>query len=200
MATGEKNHDLEAWTRSLHPNAEFQLRKPPVWPRFSNSNHHIYTVTDGPQYCNHLRPMPEGSVRWYAQRASSMCMCMSPWARWKMVHHSYLYVLSFSVMQAGVTCTSFSNYTAWKWQLEKKNHDLAPELAAYTLTRSFSYTSHQCGRDSPTPITIYVRYVGAGDCHGSLIRWSGCGLWSRSYVQWSKEAARWQGETFVAPG
>ena len=50
-------------------------------------------------------------------------------------------------MQAGVTCTSF-NYTAWKWQLEKENHDLAPELAAYTLTRSFSYASHQCGRDS----------------------------------------------------
>ena len=31
---------------------------------------------------------------------------------------------SVSVMQAGVTCTNFSNYTAWKWQLEKKNHDL----------------------------------------------------------------------------
>ena len=29
-------------TRSLHPNAEFQLLKPPVWPRFSNSNHCIY--------------------------------------------------------------------------------------------------------------------------------------------------------------
>ena len=25
-------------------------------------------------------------------------------------------------MQAGVTCTNFSTYTAWKWQLEKKNH------------------------------------------------------------------------------
>ena len=35
--------------------------------------------------------------------------------------------LSVSVMQAGVTCTSFSNYTAWKWQLEKTNtlHQLA---------------------------------------------------------------------------
>ena len=47
--------------------------------------------------------------------------------------------------------TNFSNYTAWKWQPEKKNHNLAPELAAYTLTRSFSYASHQCGRDSLTP-------------------------------------------------
>ena len=28
---------------------------------------------------------------------------------------------SVSVMQAGVTGTSLSNYTAWKWQLEKKN-------------------------------------------------------------------------------
>ena len=41
-----------------------------------------------------------------------MCMCMSPRARWKMVHRSNLYMLSGSVMQAGVTCTSFSNYTA----------------------------------------------------------------------------------------
>ena len=57
-------------------------------------------------------------------------------------------------------CTSFSNYTAWKWQLEKKNHDLAPELAAYTLTRSFSYASHQCGHDSLTPnCHIYTRQV-----------------------------------------
>ena len=53
--------------------------------------------------------------------------------------------------------TSFSNYTAWKWQLEKKNHDLAPEIAANTLMQSFSYASHQCGRDSPTPITVYIR-------------------------------------------
>ena len=53
-----------------------------------------------------------GSVRWYARRASSMCTCMCPRARWKMVHRSYLYMLSLSVMQAGVTCTSFSNYTA----------------------------------------------------------------------------------------
>ena len=37
-----------------------------------------YTVTGGSQYCGHFRPVPEGSVRWYAQRASSMCMCMSP--------------------------------------------------------------------------------------------------------------------------
>ena len=41
-----------------------------------------------------------------------------------------------------VTCTSFSNYTAWKWQLEKKNQDLAPEFTAYALTRSFSYANH----------------------------------------------------------
>ena len=47
-----------------------------------------------------------------------------------------------SVMQAGVTCT--------------RNHDLAPELATYVLTQSFSYASHQCGQDSPSPITIYI--------------------------------------------
>ena len=33
----------------------------------------------------------------------------------------------------------------------KKNHNLAPELAAYTLTQSFSYASHQCGHDCLTP-------------------------------------------------
>ena len=80
------------------PNTEFQLRKLPVWPQFSNSNHWKYTVTGGPQYCDHLRPAPEESVRWYAQRASGMCMCMSPRARWKMVHCSYLYVLSVTVV------------------------------------------------------------------------------------------------------
>ena len=59
-------------------------------------------------------------------------------------------------MQAGVICTSFSNYTARKWQLEKKKHDLAPELAAYTLTRSFSYASHQCGRDILVNIRVQM--------------------------------------------
>ena len=43
MATGEEEPRPGAWTRSLYPNTEFQLRKPPVWPRFANSNHHIYT-------------------------------------------------------------------------------------------------------------------------------------------------------------
>ena len=109
MATREKEPRPGAWTCSLRPNAEFQLRKPPVWSRFSISNRRTYTVTGRPQYCNHLRPTLEGSVRWYAQQAASMCMCMSLRARWKMVHRSYLYVLSVSVMQAGVTCTSFSN-------------------------------------------------------------------------------------------
>ena len=42
----------------------------------------------------------------------------------------------------------FANYTAWKQRLEKKNHDLVPELAAYYLTRTFSQPSHQCGHNS----------------------------------------------------
>ena len=29
---------------------------------------------------------------------------------------------------------AFANYTAGKWRLEKKNHNLAFELAAYALT------------------------------------------------------------------
>ena len=112
----------------------------------------VCTVKGGPQYCDHLRPTPEGSVWWCAQRAASMCMCMSPRARWMIVHRSYLsMVLSLSVMQAGVTCTAFANYTVWKWKPEKKNHDLVPELVAYALMWSFSHTSHQCGRDSLSP-------------------------------------------------
>ena len=67
----------------------------------------------------------------------------------------YVYTVKWKKKQARI---SFSNYTAWRWQLEKKIHDLAPELAAYTLTRSFSYASHQCGRDSLTPnCHIYIR-------------------------------------------
>ena len=44
MATGEKEPQPGAWTRSLRPNAEFQLCKPPVWLQFSNSNRRIYTA------------------------------------------------------------------------------------------------------------------------------------------------------------
>ena len=73
-----------------------------------------------------------------------------------------------SVMQAGVTCTNVSNYIAWKWQLEKKNHDLAPELAAYTLTRSFSYASHQCGRHSLTPKCHIYTVAGGSQYYGHL--------------------------------
>ena len=41
--------------------------------------------------------------------------------------------------------------------LEKKNHDLAPpQLAAYTLTLSFSNASHQCGHDLLSPIAVYT--------------------------------------------
>ena len=69
-----------------------------------------------------------------------------------------------TVLWALYECTSFSNYTAWKWQLEKKNHYLAPELAAYTLTRSFSYASHQCGRDSLTPNCHIYTVTGLYEC------------------------------------
>ena len=81
VATGEKEPRPGAWTHSLRPNAGFQPCKPPMWPRFFVHNRHIYTVMGGLQCCDHLEPMPWGSVRWYAQRAASMCMCMSPRAR-----------------------------------------------------------------------------------------------------------------------
>ena len=160
-------------------------------------NCHIYTVAGGSQYYGHLRPTPEGSVRWYARRASSMCMCMSPRARWKMVHRSYLYMLSVSVMQAGVTCTNVSNYTAWKWQLEKKNHNLAPELTAYTLTRSFSYASHQCGRNSLTPNCHIYTVAGGLQYYGHLrptpegsVRWYA--RWASSMCMCMSPRARWK--------
>ena len=100
---------------------------------------------------------------------------MNTYALYTMQHSSHSYtltrsrfLLSVSVMQAGVTCTNFSNYTAWKWQLEKKNHDLAPELAAYTLTQSFSYASHQCGRDSLTPNCHIYTVAGGSQYYGHL--------------------------------
>ena len=43
-----------------------------------------------------------------------------------------------------------------KWQPEEKNHDLAPELAAYAVTQSFSHASYHCGHDSSPPIAIYT--------------------------------------------
>ena len=40
-------------------------------------------------------------------------------------------------------------------RLEKRNHDLVPELAAYAPTQRFSHTSHHCGHNSSPPIAIY---------------------------------------------
>ena len=99
----KKNHDLV-----------LKLAAYTLTQSFSHASHQfghdssspiaVYTVTGGLQYCDHLRPAPEGSVQWCARQATSMCMCMSPRARWMIVHRSYLsMVLSVSVMQAGVT-------------------------------------------------------------------------------------------------
>ena len=73
VATGEKSYDL------VPEFAAYALMR-----SFSHASHHyghdssppisVYTVTGGPQYCNHLGPMPERSVRWYAHWAASMCM------------------------------------------------------------------------------------------------------------------------------
>ena len=112
----KKNHDLAPELAAYTLTRSFSYASHQCGRDSLTPNCHIYTVAGGSQYYGHLRPTPEGSVRWYARGASTMCMCMSPRARWKMVHRSYLYMLSVSVMQAGVTCTNFSNYTAWKWQ------------------------------------------------------------------------------------
>ena len=108
----KKNHDLTPELTAYTLTRSFSYASHQRGCGSPTPNCHIYTVTGGSQYCGQLRPMPEGSVRWYAQWASSMCMCMSPRARWKMVHPTYLYMFLVIVMQAGVTCTSFSNYTA----------------------------------------------------------------------------------------
>ena len=99
---------------------------------------YVYTVMGGLQCCDHLESMPWGSVRWYAQQAASMCMCMSPWARggwWCTVPN--LYTLSVSVMQACLilthtcvvgTCScivvtvapSFSPFLVWSQMLWRR--------------------------------------------------------------------------------
>ena len=68
-----------------------------------------------------------------------MCMCMSPRARWKMVHRSYLYVLSVSVMQAGVTCTSFLST-----QLESVDYCIAMAMHSMYIDVCTSYTTLRC--------------------------------------------------------
>ena len=132
----KKNHDLVPELAAYTLTQSFSYASHQCGRDSLTPSCHIYTVAGGPQYYGHLRPTPEGSVRWYARRASSMCTCMSPRVRWKMVHRSYLYMLSVSVMQAGVTCTNISNYTALKWQLEKKNSFSPVATACITLTDS----------------------------------------------------------------
>ena len=45
----------------------------------------------------------------------------------------------------------------------KKNHDPAPELVAYTQTRSFSHVSHQSGHDSLSSIAVDI-VIGGPQC------------------------------------
>ena len=94
----KKNHDLAPELAAYTLTRSFSYASHQCGCDSLTPNCHIYTFAGGSQYYGHLRPTPEGSVRWYARRASSMCMCMSPRARWKMVHRSYLYMLSVSVM------------------------------------------------------------------------------------------------------
>ena len=72
--------------------------------------------------------------------------------------------VAVSVTQAGVTCTSSCELHSLKVATEKRNHNLAPELVAYTLRRSFSNASHQCGHDSLSPIAVYTVTGGPHYC------------------------------------
>ena len=105
----KKNHDLAPELAAYTLTRSFSYASHQCGHNSLTPNCHIYTAAGGSQYYGHLGPTPEGSVRWYAQRASSMCTCMSPRARWKMVHRSYCYMLSESVMQAGVTYASYTS-------------------------------------------------------------------------------------------
>ena len=40
----------------------------------------------------------------------------------------------------------------------RKKNDLASELVVYALMRSFNHASHQCGRDSLSPIAVYTEH------------------------------------------
>ena len=91
--------------------------------------------------------MHKWNARWLRMHAHTIQYST---VQYSAVQYSMWYASWCNLYQLFVTCT---NYTAWKWRPEKKNHDLAPELAAYTLTRSFSHTSHQCSHDS---IIVYA--------------------------------------------
>ena len=60
VATGEKEPRPGPRTRSLRPNTEFQLHKPPVWPRFSNSN---LPYRYGHRWVAILRPLKTCTLR-----------------------------------------------------------------------------------------------------------------------------------------
>ena len=72
--------------------------------------------------------------------------------------------VAVSVTQAGVTCISSCELHSLKVATEKNNHNLAPELVAYALRRSFSHASHQCGHDSLSLIAVYTVTGGAHYC------------------------------------
>ena len=71
----------------------------------------------------------EGTVLWAV--LTSVWFMWGAWKSQNTIHSYNSHPLSVSVMQAGVTCTSFCNYTAWKWQLEKKNSFATFKLCSY---------------------------------------------------------------------
>ena len=63
----------------------------------------------------------------------------------------------------------FANYiVSEKWRLEKKNHDLVPELVACALTQmSFSHVNHRSGHESSAPIAVDMVTSGLQCCNHS---------------------------------
>jgi len=76
------------------------------------------------QLCTHVEPV---------------CYVNNVASTWKIFTWNVSPLLSLKLnLNARYSMYKFANYTALKWRLEKENHDSAPELIAYAVTRSFN--------------------------------------------------------------
>ena len=86
--------------------------------------------------------------------------------------------LSVSICKLACTC-KFALTTQFE-ESGEKDHDPAPEIVAYALTRSFSHASHRSGHDSSSPIAVDM--VTGVSLFAGLDYWTGL-LDSRNFMQ-----------------
>ena len=98
-------------------------------------------------------------------------------------------MLSVSVMQAGVTCTSFSNYTAWKWQsyirqlhyvtLYYTSRGSLPSTSFHCYSGPSDIVEHRFYDDATTVVVAFIHPSIHQSCHhcGDYDTWTLSGPW-----------------------